>query len=244
MYLTDLLFTPRCVFCNRLLYAGAREKVCPFCHPAKYRIRGPLCLRCGRPVAREGMLCRSCILHRHEVSGRAPYRYEGNVREALHRMKYGGQRDLAAFFGEELWRLEKRYVTDFAPGLLVPVPLHPKRLRERGFNQAYLLAASLGEHAGIEVRELLSRGRNTDAQKGLSSLLRAQNLSGAFEAIPQPMPGRILLIDDIYTTGSTVEACAAALRRVRPDLEIRFLTVALTPPPPENLSCETEANLL
>ncbi len=147
-------------------------------------------------------------------------------------MKYEGRRRYAAFFGELLWEKEQAYLRDFAPQALVPVPLHPGRLRKRGYNQALLLAETLSLRSGIPVTDCLIRRRSTEAQKNLGALLRSRNIAGAFALKKgSVLPERILLIDDIYTTGSTVEACAAVLWAARPEAEIRFLTVALTPPP-------------
>lgn len=244
--LEDWFFTPRCVFCERILGAGSTERICPWCHPEEYLLKPPFCPVCGKTVGKEGDLCRDCFTRRPTVGGRALYRYDGLIRDALHRLKYDGRRDYARFFGKLLWEQERAFLEDFAPDALVPVPLHRRRRRERGYNQAEELAKALSAASGIPVRDLLYRGRATAAQMSLNALLRGQNTAGAFGVYEgEELPRRILLIDDIYTTGSTVEACAAAIRakaaglRAKenpggteaPEPEIRFLTVALTLPP-------------
>lgn len=224
---TDLFFTPRCVFCRRILGAGAKERVCPWCHPEQYRLQPPLCRLCGRPALPGAELCRECLHHPPRVTGRSIYAYEGVMREALHRFKYEGCRSYGDYFGQKLWEEEQEFIRGVWPQLLVPVPLHAKRLRQRGYNQAQVAAEALSRRSGIPWGEPLIRSRATAPQMGLGFGLRRQNIAGAFEVRKgAQIPASILLIDDIYTTGSTVEACAEALRRANPEAEIHFLTIS------------------
>jgi ComF family protein len=141
-------------------------------------------------------------------------RYAGVVRELLHRFKYGRDECLAVPLGDLLGRA-------FGDGrlrapsfrALVPVPLHPRRQRERGFNQAELLAGRVRGACGLSVRKLLRRIRPTSPQAGFDREERIKNLQGAFVAAGLEEPGGdYLLVDDVSTTGATLDACASALR--------------------------------
>lgn len=227
MHLLELVFTPRCVFCQRILGVGAEERVCPWCHPEKYYIKEPRCRRCGRPVSAEGSLCRDCLLHRSAVSGRSLYAYDGIVRDSIHRFKYESRRGYGSYYAEALWKREGDYIRSVSADMLVPVPLHAKRLRQRGYNQASVVAGELSRLTGIPWKELLVRTRVTAPQKGLGYGMRTQNIAGAFAvAERETVPDSILLIDDIYTTGSTVEACGKALLEKHPQVRLHFLTIA------------------
>ena len=141
--------------------------------------------------------------------------FAGAARAAIHALKYDGERRLAAPLGALLARRWRR--AGAGGDLLVPVPVHLQRLRERGFNQAALLADSAGRCLGLPVVEALMREQATVAQHGLGRMARATNVGGAF--LPEPswadaVAGRwVVLVDDVVTTGATLTACAAALRR-------------------------------
>jgi len=141
---------------------------------------------------------------------------EGPLRKAIHRFKYDNVRDLAAPLGGLLGDYLER---ELLPAeVIVPVPLHPKRLRERGYNQSALLARQLGEQTGLPVLEgSLLRMRETASQVELSAQERKENVRGAFACVDERLAGkRVLLIDDVCTTGATLEACSIALAQRGP----------------------------
>jgi competence protein ComFC len=135
------------------------------------------------------------------------------MREAIHRLKYSNSRDLAVPLGEMMIL----YWQDVRPpaDVIVPVPLHTRRLRERGYNQAALLAMELGKGVGLPVLEnALIRVRDTSPQVDLSAKERKENVRGAFHCPDDRLAGRsVLLVDDVYTTGATLESCSLALKQ-------------------------------
>jgi ComF family protein len=199
------------------------------------RIVPPLCSVCGRPFlqlggaqspsneatanddAPSGSLCGTCRERRPAFSyARAAAAFSDVVREALHAFKFGGRRAIAGPFAELLAEAATACPAVARVDLLVPVPLHRGRQRERGFNQASLLATRLGRRLGIAVAEgVIVRTVPTRAQTELTGEERRRNVRGAFAVRrPQQVAGlHLLLIDDVMTTGATAEACAdAALR--------------------------------
>ena len=159
----------------------------------------------------------------------AAHLYAGPLADAIARLKYGGRTDLCPALGELLARAALSYAGQV--DCVVPLPLHPRRLRERGFNQSALLGAGAARALGMPLRvDLLRRVRDTVAQAGLSRELRATNVRGAFVARPDALgssPPRVLLIDDVRTTGVTLAAAADALRGAGcPDVVTLALAVA------------------
>lgn len=174
----------------------------------------PVCPKCGRHQL-NGILCHECVNWQTEIDGfRAPFRFDGVIREAVHQLKYKNLRALAT----PLTRLLYDYLsTNPVSGeVLVPVPMHPKRLRERGYNQSVLLARKLGKLTNLEVIDnCLQRIKLAPPQaRTLTVEERKINVSGAFSCRDRRMKGkRVLLIDDVCTSGATLEACAAAVKR-------------------------------
>ncbi len=172
----------------------------------------PLCECCGREVG-HGPRCQDCARDRPGIHGiRAAARYDGAVRLAIHRLKYNGHRAMA----QPLAGFLEPVVGQLPPAtVLAPLPLHPKRERQRGYNQARLLADHLGRRLGLPVVDAAARVRETGEQVGRSRAERQTNVKGAFVcADPGLVAGQtVLLIDDVCTTGSTLFACATPLLR-------------------------------
>ena len=210
--LLDMLFPPRCVSCEQRGQPGGR--LCLACRETVTRLATPWCERCGQPGI-NGRSCASCAQQTPALSGiRAALLFEGPVRPAIHALKYKQARDLARPLAELMlpsWRHLPQ-----PPDAIVPVPLHPARERERGYNQSQLLAAVIGPAVGVPVDgSLLVRTRQTTPQVTLQAQARRENVADAFGIRPEQAnlaPGRrFVLIDDVCTTGSTLGACAAAL---------------------------------
>ncbi len=210
----EYLFPRRCPVCDRPVKpAGAL--VCADCGNVLQYVSGPVCLKCGKALSDGGQeYCFDCSHKKHAYDrGVSLYRY-GSVRDCVYRFKYGGRQEYAAFLGDELARHLGRQILEWKPQALIPVPLHPKRMKKRGYNQAGLLADRLGERLGIPVlSDWLVRGKNTAPQKLLDGQERQNNLKKAFKIGRNDVELKtIVIIDDIYTTGSTIDEIARTCR--------------------------------
>ena len=190
------------------------DVICSACSRDLTRLEKPYCSVCARPSVNP--LCGDCQRGSLQVDGiRAPYLMRGPIREAIHQLKYRFVRAAAPALGR---LLADYYVSSSIPAeIVVPVPLHPRRLRQRGYNQSALLARELGSHTGLPVVEgLLSRTRNTPPQVGLSLEERVLNMLDSFSCEGDVSGRAVLLIDDVATTGSTLSACAHPQSSWRP----------------------------
>jgi ComF family protein len=185
--------------------------ICTRCRKQIEAINPPLCVHCGRGVER-GAVCYLCRSHRPALDGlRAAAYFGGSLREAIHAFKYNGVRALAGPLGEILYDGYLRHAIH--ADVLVPVPLHDARHSQRGFNQSLLLAQELARRSGLAVGQAgLLRTRDTRSQVGLGAAERRANVHEAFAWQGGSLASRrVLLIDDVCTTGATMEACAAPL---------------------------------
>jgi ComF family protein len=202
----DLLFPLHCLGCQK-----AGKLLCQTCISNLPELKPPYCPICAQPGA-----CRRCLwcsTTSSKIDGiRAPFLMEGAIKEAIHAFKYRNIRSAAPELGQLLAQHLKSHPM---PGeVLAPVPLHPRRLRSRGYNQATLLARELGKRYGLPVNErLLAQTQNTPPQVQTSSREeRHHNMAGSFECISKAGGLTVILVDDVTTTGSTLSACAAALK--------------------------------
>ena len=205
--LLDLLFPPRCVICR----SADADWFCPSCRSKIDPIIPPLCEQCGRPLDRHS--CPYCKTAPLEIDGiRAMAFFEGNLRQAIHAFKYGHRPELARVLG----KLTGEYLIlhPLPSDVIAAVPLHGLREKSRGYNQSLLLARFLGEQTKLPVWEdVLIRVRATQSQVELNAVERHANVQGAFAADERVAGKRILLIDDVCTTGATMNACSVALKQ-------------------------------
>jgi ComF family protein len=236
MKLWDALYPPSCPLCGEIL-AWGEGKVHRGCYQKLLWVREPRCKRCGKPMDRltgeTKEWCMDCIRNRHRCGksfeqGRALWIYEGNIRQSVLDYKYKGMRSYTDFYVDEAVKACGGWIRQKNPQLLIPVPLHPRKKRIRGFNQAELLAAGIGQQMHIPVDgRILRRKRWTEPQKAVSGQQRRHNLSKSMDIrqIPTDLR-RVMLIDDIYTTGSTMEACAEILKKNGVE-KVFFLTLCI-----------------
>lgn len=206
----DLLLPLHCVGCRR--EGGV---LCAGCIEGLSRLEPPFCDTCAQPNV-NGQ-CQWCLEHPAMIDGiRAPYLFEGPLRETVHRLKYRGWRATAPVLGGLLaaYLEHHKFPAQSTGQVLVPVPLHPRRLRSRGYNQSHLLAKEAGKLLDMPVRQdLVRRAKDSPPQVEVrSSDQRRANVAGSFEAAAGVEGLSILLVDDVATTGSTLFACAAALK--------------------------------
>ena len=210
----DLLFPGRCPVCDGIVGFG-RGDICQPCMEKVKLIRGPACMKCGKPVTEEEEYCHDCSRKKHVYQcGMAAFEYK-SVAPAIYRFKYKGRQEYAVFFGRCMAKkLEEKFI-QWKPEALMPVPVHPSRKRQRGYNQAELLAWEVSARTGVPVySNIVKRWKKTAPQKDLDDIQRQNNLKRAFKIdINDVKLNTIVIIDDIYTTGSTIDAMAGILHK-------------------------------
>ena len=215
------LFFPRiCVSCSRPLDPLNRDYLCFDCRGMIFWIAEPVCGVCGVPLegkAGPSPLCSVCRQQRPLYrAARSIFRFEAGGRDLILRYKYGKGTFLAPVISRLLFERGGRWYDWKDYDLIIPVPLHHRKVRERGFDQSRLLAGGLGRLAGIRsLKRILRRRRYTPSQTRLSARERKRNIAGAFEVTDRKdlLGGSILLLDDVFTTGATVDECAQTLYR-------------------------------
>ncbi len=207
-FVLDLLLPQNCLGCGREGFV-----LCSQCIAHLSRISPPFCQRCGLPLTKVN--CPDCARQAPIFDGlRAPYRFERLVREAIHQLKYQNLRSLAKPFAGELATYLKN--NPIPADLIVPVPLHRNKLRERGYNQSELVARELGRMVGLSVDcSCLTRILDTKPQARLGKAAhRRQNVTGAFQCQRARVCNqRVLVIDDVATSGATINNCAISLKQ-------------------------------
>lgn len=225
-----LLFPRRCALCDDILPEGGTG-VCRKCRGRIHFLKEPLCCRCGRPVAeRDQELCGPCRkTERLFEAGFAPFLYSGSIRQSLLRFKYGHRAEYASFYAEAVAAFGKSRLICWRPELIVPIPVYRTRAIRRGYNQASETAEKLSALTGIPwTDKALVRIRQTKPQKELGPEMRRRNLKQAFAAGEVRLPQRILLVDDIFTTGSTIDAAAEKLMESGAE-KIWFACISISP---------------
>ncbi len=215
--LLQFFLPPQCHCCEKILEEG-QQGICSDCLSKILWIRPPFCTVCGIPFASREVMNHSCgtcmTKKKHFTMARALGVYEGPLREAIHCWKYQGKTTLTPFLGKWMTEGLNRYWGTNVFDFLIPVPLYKKRLRERGFNQALLLVKELSHRSGIPyLKGILQKWKSTLPQINLSGVEREKAVKGSFQLIGgEALKGKwILLVDDVYTTGATVNECSKVL---------------------------------
>ncbi len=229
---SDIIFPPRCLGCAEILHPHRRQLFCPVCLEKIKFITGSLCPVCGTtfsdsPAASH--LCGNCMGNKTYFScARAVVSYETIILNTIHQFKYGNNISVGARLASFMADFSFPDVDFTGHSLIIPVPLHIKRLRQRGFNQSLILARALAKKWQIPVNfSLLKRHRFTLTQTGLNKAERNKNIKGAFEVSDKKkIAGKnVILVDDVYTTGATINECAKILTKAGAQ-KVTVLTLA------------------
>lgn len=216
MDLVRILFPATCPVCEKVLPYKA-GLICPECNRKLPYIMGSTCMKCGKPVdSPEVEYCFDCDRTKHLYDqGAAVFSYSAEIRDSIYRFKYSNKREYAKFYGEEMARCCERILARWRPDVIVPVPLHAAKLVARGYNQSEILARELGKRIHVPVdSHILERAKKTRPQKELNDHERKKNVENAFKIQKNIVKlKKVIIVDDIYTTGSTVDACAFVLKQ-------------------------------
>ncbi len=201
--------------CTQILPPGG-ALICEECKLKLAYVKNPRCKKCGKPLESPGKeYCRDCTKKKHYYNeGRVVWIYTKEMRQSIYRFKYNNKREYADFYVKELVRLYGGWITGLEVEAIIPVPMYNRKYRVRGFNQAQVLAEGIGREMNIPVlSEVVGRNKSTIAQKNLNNKERQENIKNAFKITNNKVKlNKILLVDDIYTTGSTMDAVSRVLR--------------------------------
>ncbi|MDR3216436.1 MAG: ComF family protein [Clostridiaceae bacterium] len=202
-----------CDACGNELTGRSRYRLCAECTETLPIIKSgeEICPQCGVPVKNEAVYCLRCQNMRSKFElNRSPLVYEGLAVTLVHKLKFGGQKYLAealsAMLADCFWD------NGMSADVILYVPMTKREQRVRGFNQSELLARGLSKRLNVPLSDALIKIKDTKGQRGLSAEERRKNLEGAFHALPEVSGKNCLLIDDVFTTGTTINECASALR--------------------------------
>lgn len=227
--LLDLIYPRHCPLCNNVMRFGDKM-ACDTCLEKQKRIKPPHCMKCGKTIEDETTeYCQDCSqIAKSYNRGFPVFAYEGDIKNALYDFKYKNQRDYSIFFAKCIVEQYGVALRQLGVDGLVPIPVYRSKKRVRGYNQAELLAKQLGKLLQIPVySQYLTRVVNTNPQKELNDKTRMKNLKNAFKIGENTIKlKKILLVDDIYTTGSTIEACTKVLLQAGVE-EVYYTSVAI-----------------
>ena len=216
----DMIYPVRCPICGEIVIPKG-NKICTSCKEKLPYIKEPRCMKCSKPIEyEEKEYCSDCERKvYHFEKGYAVWIYNECMKHSIADFKYHSKKEYADFYLDEMIDHYGEKIKALAPDIIVPVPIHSSKYRQRGYNQAGILAKGLGKRLGIPVAaHYLIRNRKTLPQKKLSDKERLRNLSEAFQLnekfarLGNRKINKVLLVDDIYTTGSTIEVCTNVLK--------------------------------
>lgn len=214
MDIKGVLFPRRCPICDSVLELNGK-KICGDCREKLVYIFEPKCKKCGKQLQKlEQEYCYDCKNRKHYFkSGIAGFSHIGEIKKSIYKIKYKGKREYIDFYTEEIVKNFGKEVMDWECDGIIPVPLHKKRKLKRGYNQAEIIGKRISKMTGIkQYNDILVRVKNTKPQKELNDEERRKNLENAFKIKKNIVElKKVILVDDIYTTGSTIDACAKVL---------------------------------
>lgn len=209
----DLLYPRRCPVCRDIVSKG--KFICTECVDKLNYVQPPYCYKCGKHIdSEEAEYCDDCKKEvRRYRKGFPVFEYHGAIKESVMAFKYKNKREYAAFYAEEIMKKHGEALEQVGADALIPVPVHKKKRRMRGYNQAEVLANALAARLNIPCyNDTLVRVENTKVQKQLDHNQRKKNLKRAFKRVQDGVKLKtVILVDDIYTSGATIEACTEVL---------------------------------
>lgn len=204
--------------------------MCTECAKKVEYIQEPRCKKCGKPIRyAEKEFCHDCEERKlYYDQGKSIWLHKGPVRWSVYQFKYHNRRVFSRFYAEEWCRLYREKIAEWGIDVIIPIPLHRRRRRKRGYNQAEILAKELGRRCGIPVDvKSIVRVVRTKPQKELNHTERSKNLRSAFRVTKHwKTSPNVLLIDDIYTTGNTIDSAAQVLKE-KGAKKVYFLTISI-----------------
>ena len=223
----DILYPRRCPVCHDIAMPRG-SRICKGCRGKLNPVTGPRCFKCSKPLkSGEQEYCRDCQKSRLFDEGIGIFPYSSILQESLFKLKYGKRQEYGSFYGQIAAVYSRELIKKWKIEVLIPIPLHQKRIEKRGYNQAELIAEALGRSLQLPVDScLIKRKVNTRPQKELDYKERKRNMKGAFSLSKKNPYHCVLLVDDIYTTGTTMEAAAKLLKDSGTE-RVFFLTIAI-----------------
>lgn len=229
MDLKGIIFPRRCPICDKVLEFNGKL-ICSKCREKLTYIEEPRCKKCGKQLIKmEDEYCYDCKIRKHLYKeGAVPFMHIGDIKKSIYKIKYCNKREYIDFYAGELIKLYKDIIKEWDCDALVPVPLHKSRRLKRGYNQAKLIAERCSDGLGIPVRDdVIIRCRKTKPQKELNDSERKKNLEKAFKIRRNVVKlTKVILVDDIYTTGSTIDACTDILLKAGVD-EVYYIALSI-----------------
>ena len=228
MGVLNILYPARCPVCHGIIQG--KGDLCVSCQKRLRYIQEPKCKKCGKEMEKqEQEYCSDCQRFSHAFDkGAAVFLYDEVMRKSISMFKYHNRREYAEFYAKEMYKHCESFLKNCAPEVILPVPVHRQKKRKRGFNQSELVAKKLGKILNVPVdTKHLVRVEKTTPQKELTRQRRKQNLKKAFAIVKnEKQYQRVLIVDDIYTTGATMDAISEILRENQTKF-IFFLTICV-----------------
>lgn len=227
--LLDMIYPKRCPVCGGIA-AEKSAGICPECANKLTFVKEPYCLKCGKPIEDESEeYCSDCKKKKHFYKeGRAVLVYDEYSSKSIYGFKYNGRREYARYYGKIIVSALSDKIKSWNPDVIIPVPVHSSKMKERGYNQAALIAKEVSKALSIPYNDsLIMRKTATRVQKNLGGNEREINLKKAFIVRENSVKLKsVLVVDDIYTTGSTIDAIAQCLMGAGIG-EVYFVTLAI-----------------
>lgn len=224
----DTLFPKSCPLCDKTMGRGLR--ICRSCENKVHYIEEPKCKKCGKQLSEEEVeYCLDCRTAKHVFNtGIAAFLYDDTISKSIYRFKYHNRRTYAEYYGKAIAEKYEKQIRRWRADVIIPVPIHEKKRIKRGYNQAELIAEEIGKQLGIKVDcKYLERTVNTKPQKEMDKAGRKKNLENAFKIRYNIVEyKKIILVDDIYTTGSTIDGCARVLMEGGAT-EVNFISLSI-----------------